>query len=376
MMRYLPEDYKPLKNIQCIYIEKSELHRPKIQGLKKRASSLIPHLKDIYYIDDFYDFYDRNRHSLKRSDLFFVKNRGQFHKPCPGTKKHICCHYQVLDIANNCYYDCRYCILQAYFPISSNVIYTNTEKIEQELKAFNSHSFGARFGTGQFTDSLLMEPLYPQAEKLIKLFDKYPRHYLEFKTKSIFINHLLPHAGKNIILSWSLNTPQVIDNWEENTCTLERRLEAAQLASSRGFPPSFHFDPIICYPGWQEDYKNVIKQLFNAIDSRSILYMSLGCLRYSPKLKKILLERGIDCSFLFGPNIFGKDGKMRYFFGHRKKVYDFFLQTIYAHDPDVTVYFCMERPEMWQLCMEENMTAKKLGDRLYQCTHNFFSQKE
>ncbi len=374
MINYCPENFDPLKKIQRIYIEKSELKRPAIQLLKKKAPSLLPHLQDIEIIDNFFNYYQKYRHTFKRSHLFLVKNRGHFHKPCPGTKNHVCCLYQVLDIANNCYYDCRYCILQSYFPVRSPVIYTNIEKIEKELKEWTSPTGGARFGTGQFTDSLLMEPLYPQAEKLISIFNRFPRYYLELKTKSVFINHILPHRDKNIILSWSLNTSHVIRQWEQNTTSLSRRLQAARTASLAGFPLSFHFDPIITYPRWQNDYEGVLEELFRKIDSRNILYISLGCLRYSPQLKKTLLERGVECSFLFEPFYRGKDGKMRYFSLERRKVYQFFLQKIQKLAPHVLVYFCMERPEIWRHCLEP-MDTKKLGYRLLQRTEEFFQRR-
>ena len=50
-----------------------------------------------------------------KTALYLQKYRGDFLKPCPGTRTYICCGYQILNLAANCPLDCSYCILQSYF---------------------------------------------------------------------------------------------------------------------------------------------------------------------------------------------------------------------------------------------------------------------
>ena len=55
-----------------------------------------------------------------RSAIVRLHNKGEFWKPCPGTTQgYLCCGYQILTPSTGCGMYCKYCILQAYFPISA-----------------------------------------------------------------------------------------------------------------------------------------------------------------------------------------------------------------------------------------------------------------
>ena len=51
---------------------------------------------------------------------------------------------------------------------------------------------------------------------------------------------------------------------------------------------AFHFDPMIQYPGWQGGYKKLVDTIFERIPKDKIAWLSLGTLRMTPKLKKII----------------------------------------------------------------------------------------
>ena len=68
-----------------------------------------------------------------------------------------------------------------------------------------------RIGTGEFTDSLIWEEIYPFSGNLISKFADQSHAVLELKTKTTNIENLLalPHNRKTI-LAWSLNTERII----------------------------------------------------------------------------------------------------------------------------------------------------------------------
>ena len=68
-----------------------------------------------------------------KQHLYLCRNRGQFFKPCPGTKEYLCCKYEVLGTGMNCPMDCVYCILQAYLNSPWITHYVNTEDLLAEL---------------------------------------------------------------------------------------------------------------------------------------------------------------------------------------------------------------------------------------------------
>ena len=43
-----------------------------------------------------------------KETLYLQTYKGDFLKPCPGTREYICCGYQILNLAANCPLDCSY----------------------------------------------------------------------------------------------------------------------------------------------------------------------------------------------------------------------------------------------------------------------------
>ncbi|MBN1626024.1 MAG: hypothetical protein JW944_05820, partial [Deltaproteobacteria bacterium] len=52
---------------------------------------------------------------MDKETIRLIDFKGEFLKPCPGTREYICCGYQILNVGTNCPMDCSYCILQSYF---------------------------------------------------------------------------------------------------------------------------------------------------------------------------------------------------------------------------------------------------------------------
>ncbi len=184
---------------------------------------------------------------------------------------------------------------------------------------------------------------------LVPKFSGQSRAVLELKTKTTAIEGLknLPHNRKTI-LAWSLNTEKVIHSEERRTTSLSARLRAAAKCESWGYPVAFHFDPMVIYDGCEEDYKQVIRQMFSYVSADNIVWISLGTFRFMPSLKPIIQQRFPDSKIVYGEFISGIDGKMRYFKPLRIALYHKVASWIKEIAPDVLVYFCMEDDEVWE----------------------------
>lgn len=292
--------------------------------------------------------------SLKKGKqhLYLCQNKGNFFKPCPATTAYQCCDYQVLNIGANCPIDCVYCILQAYLNTPWITAYVNIEKMFAELdKALRTEPKRFfRIGTGEFTDSLALERITGISQLLIKFLAGYSNVILELKTKSAVIDMLqhTNHAGRTI-LSWSLNSPAIMKSEELRSATLKQRLRAARKAAEWGYKLSFHFDPIIYHQNWQEGYGETIHELFATVPKESIVWISLGCLRYLPALKPIAISRFPHSRIFFEEFIIGLDNKERYFRKHREEMYTHIVSLLQQQiSPDTCLYLCMESDEIWQ----------------------------
>ncbi len=282
--------------------------------------------------------------------LILKDNRGRFVQKCPGSPGVICCNYWVVNTCFNCLYDCSYCYLNTYLNSFGIVQFSNLEVLYRDLCEFSKKNENrvCRIGTGEYTDSLMMDQITGIASELISITSKNRNIFLELKTKSHNINHLLNIGDKgNTVLAWSLNTQRNIDKHESGTSSLAERLASAKEASKSGYHTAFHFDPIIIYEGWQDDYRKTINDLFNAVPAGNICWISLGGFRYTLAFKEYMKEYGKDREIFVEEFLPGIDGKYRYFKKNRLEIYTHIIQCIRDHSRDVYLYFCMESADIW-----------------------------
>lgn len=289
--------------------------------------------------------------------LHLVAYKGQFLKPCPGTTEHICCGYQILNVGTGCPINCSYCILQSYFNQPGLRVFANIEDgLKEVLKRIDSEPNRIfRVGTGEFTDSLALDPIVGWAKLLIPHFSSRKNVILELKTKTDHIQGALNcHSRDRIVISWSLNSPVIVSREEHGAASLRRRLKAARSCQAEGFAIGFHFDPLIYYPGWREDYLRTLELMDKLLEPKGIIWISLGSFRFMPQLKYIIWRRHPRSIVTKGEFIPGRDGKMRYFKPIRVELYSFMREQLEQWSQDLGLYLCMESPDIWETSMGWN----------------------
>jgi len=291
---------------------------------------------------------------MGKGTLHLVIHKGDFLKPCPGTKEYICCGYQILNLATNCPLDCSYCILQSYFNQPNLRVFVNLEEeLEQVLQTIDSNPERIfRIGTGEFTDSLALDHISGLSDLLLPEFSKRRNTVLELKTKTDKIKGLVASKHRDrIIVSWSLNSPYISAREEHGAVSLRKRLEAARICQTEGFALGFHFDPLVYHDNWKEEYLKTIELMDRYIDPKGIIWISLGSFRFMPELKSVIRKRHPESSILNSEFIFGLDGKMRYFKPIRMDLYSFVRENLETWHPNPGLYLCMESNEIWQKCL-------------------------
>ncbi len=276
------------------------------------------------------------------------ENRGRVFQMCPGTPNMICCNYRVLNTCFGCLYDCAYCFLLYYLNTFGIVQFINLENLGRVIAENTEPGRVYRIGTGEFTDSLMMDQVTGIAESLIRDV-RDTGTFCEFKTKSDNVDHLLElDHGPGIVFAWSLNTEYNIHNYEKDTAGLDRRISAAARAADAGYLLAFHFDPILYYDRCQEDYHAVVDSLFREVDPSRVAWISLGGFRYSPDFKDIMRKAFPDEALTAGELFPGPDGKYRYLKQKRVALYRNLKEWIYSYNSDIFVYLCMETGDVWE----------------------------
>lgn len=309
-----------------------------------------------FSISDEKESFSIKSHDMDKETLRLLPFKGEFLKPCPGTNNYICCGYQILNIGTNCPLDCSYCILQAYFNKPSLRIFINLQdelsKVGKIIDESPEKLF--RIGTGEFTDSLALDEIHQFSSLLADFISQKKNSIIEYKTKTTEIKRLFDFdTRERIILSWSLNSPYIATHEEHNAPSIEQRLTAAQKCQKEGFITGFHFDPLILHKNWKEQYKRTIDLMDRYLDPKKIIWISMGCIRFVPALKPIILKRHPKTMILNGEFIKGLDGKFRYFKPVRIEMYKFIKKQIESwvgFNPGL--YMCMESDEIWRKSME------------------------
>ncbi len=246
--------------------------------------------------------------------LHVKRHRGAFLRFCPGTRRYNCCGYRIVHVGENCPLDCAYCILQAYFQTPLLTVFANQGEMFEELGRAFGASPGARFrvGTGEFTDSLVLESLTSAAQDLVGFLVDFPNVRLELKSKVVDLSWLAAaRRPEQVLPAWSLNAPGIAARWERGAATLEERLAAARECAALGFRVCLHFDPIIRFPGWERGYAETVDMIFDYVRPEDIAYFSLGSFRFMDPLGEVIRRRFPEVDWIHGEFVVGRDGKRR-----------------------------------------------------------------
>ena len=214
--------------------------------------------------------------------------------------------------------------------------------------SFNKGPFDRpRIGSGEFTDSLVFDDLTRYSQKIVPFFRVRPHLQFEFKTKSVNIGGLLQAGGcENVVVSWSVNSAKITDYAEHFTPQLSARLAAACQVARAGYRLGFHFDPVVIYDGYEADYARTVQEMADTLPNDKVAWISVGTLRFSRELKKMVENRFPDNTILDGEFLLDFDGKMRYGDGQRLAAYRFLVPLLRKTFPKAHVYLCMEDPQI------------------------------
>lgn len=286
----------------------------------------------------------------------FITAQKSFLRPCPCTPGCLGCGYWTIDLDLNCPFDCSYCILQKYLGGQPLTVAVNREMLRQELDGFfkMKRTGVIRIGSGELADSLALDELTENSVFLVEAFRGQDRFRLELKSKAGLPRSLAAVApAKNVVLSWSLNPETVIASEERSTAALAERLQAASEAVRLGYKVGFHFDPIIHYPGWREDYQRVVELIFRHVPAEAVSWLSLGSLRFPPELLPLARSRFPDSRVYDHEFVRSWDGKYRYPRPLRMRLYNELAWMLAEFGAETKLYLCMESLEVWRELLEK-----------------------
>jgi len=305
------------------------------EGLKNNPKSYAKFAKEAPY-----------NHSRKIS---FIQNDkeelglGQCPVASPKTR---CCNLMTLDAVESCGFDCSYCSIQSFYNENKIGIDNNFAKKLKNLKLDPDKNY--HIGTGQSSDSLLWGNKAGIMDALFEFARKNPNVILEFKSKSNNIKYLLENdVPKNILCTWSINTPTIIENEEHLSATLEQRLESARALADKGVLVGFHFHPIVVYEGYLSEYRTTIEKITSAFDYNEVALVSFGTLTFIKPVIKKLRNRDFKSKILQMPLV-NASGKFSYPLETKVEMFKNAYDAFKPWHGKVYFYMCMEDHSLWK----------------------------
>ncbi len=265
---------------------------------------------------------------------------------CPvAAPETVCCNLRTIDAVENCVFGCSYCTIQTFY--GEEAVFDSKFKEKLAAIEIDPNRF-YHFGTGQSSDSLVWGNKENILSDLCEFARKHPNILLEFKTKSAniayFLNHDIP---SNVVLSWSLNTPTVIENEEHFTVGLKERIGAARKVADLGIPVAFHFHPMVYYEGWEEDYSELAATVQKTFRSEEVLFISYGSVTFIKPVMKQIRKRGGKSRILQMNLVPAPKGKFSYPEELKVKQFNRMHQGLSPWNKNVFTYLCMEPAPIW-----------------------------
>lgn len=204
-------------------------------------------------------------------------------------------HYQ-LPLCTSCSGKCEYCYLHTTLGNKPYLrVYVNVDEIlaaaeayikerAPEITAFEGAATSDPIPVERYTGSLLTAIEFFGAQELGRF---------RFVTKYTEVDSLLhaDHRG-HTRFRFSINTQRVIKKYEHGTPGIDERLEAAAKVAAAGYPLGFIIAPIMVYPGWEDQYRDLIaglKKRLGAAAENNITFELISH-RFTSRAKKRILE--------------------------------------------------------------------------------------
>jgi spore photoproduct lyase len=255
-------------------------------------------------------------------------------------------YYKLVPVSNGCPYYCTYCYLayvyRKYSPyIKVNINYDTMFK--QIRKTLAQTKGNVSFNMGEMLDSIALDHITGLTKMLVPFFAGLSRAFLMLLTKSSNVDNLLALEPNNqTVVSWSLNSQQIIETFEPGTASLSERVEAARLCQQKGYRIRLRIDPGILQPGWQASYAEMIHKALTVLEPENI---TLGMLRLMPGHFRLAQQAyGNRVVKLQYRNLTqrGSDNKLRYPAEQRAEFYSYIIDAIRSLNRNISISLCRE----------------------------------
>ena len=269
---------------------------------------VLKHFPDaqVIMIDHYKDVFNRSRQNpvlqqKSQSLILAVKEGTLIYPGAPVCQSFGHEWFYYTSCQMNCLFDCEYCYLKGMYPSGHMVMFVNLEdyfrQIETMLKEHPMY-----LCISYDSDLLAVEKIFGYVSRWQAFAADHPDMTIEVRTKAApsgMWEAMRPLP--NMIYAFTLSPRHVISSWERRTPSLKRRLDCAAEGMKNGFVIRLCFDPMLKFPGWKENYHEMLRAVAEKIDLTAVHDFSIGTFRISADYLKKMRQMMPDSMIAWYP---------------------------------------------------------------------------
>lgn len=267
--------------ISSVYIESGLSHHPRAIDISKRMKNTP--VVEIDHYGEVFNPRAQNFRLQKQNPALIIANK---HKrrvlPVPEGYGLGAEYNYYFSHMLNCMYDCRYCFLQGMFSSAHQVIFVNYEDFASDISDITAQhgKHPVWFFSGYDCDSLAYEPVTHFARFFVPLITQIDNAWLELRTKSTQIRQLLKlEPCERVVTAFSFTDQHSHSKLEHGVPSIGKRITSMQALIEAGWPVGLRFDPIVHHENYQQEFQQLLENIFTGIDSNKLHSVSLGAFR-------------------------------------------------------------------------------------------------
>ncbi len=228
------------------------------------------------------------------------------------------------------------------YPSANIVIFVNLEDIFAEVeRVLKSHPL--YLCVSYDTDLPALEQITGYVREWCDFAVKHENLKIEIRTKCAsrsLVQSAAPVPG--VIYAFTLSPQAVIEAFEHHTPSLAERLSCAAELIRAGCSVRLCFDPMIYLPDWEQRYKEMLEQAYDAIDFEKLVDVSVGTFRISQDYLKNMRKQEPQSAVVWFP---------------------FQREKGYCHYPDALM-------EQMEAFLTESLKVKIPGEKIFRWRGN------
>ena len=276
----LPRDYEPVVpngfDVRQIFLCRGSLSTPERDSYVRRICCAFPTAEVVEQLDTVH-----NRVGLHEPEPTHRVARGKqtlvLGELSPkhavwdgGGQEAPYLHRRRLSLYGFCFYACRFCYLagrDAVWHSPTVKIFVNlTEIMDEAERHIRRAEQPLEFCIGELQDGLSLDPLTAYSSVLVPFFAKQRDACLEVRTKSTAVERLLSlNHRQRILLSWTLNPPEVARVFEVGSPPVEERIAAMQRCAEAGYRLRASIMPVIPLGDWELSYLDFVARVLEQV---------------------------------------------------------------------------------------------------------------